>query len=124
MRPFFAACLLVAVFATEGAAQEHERESLVGIVDQVQLIDASSMGGGRELLLHLETGEAFRFPRAEHVAAGAGVKVRIHYREGSGGGELMVACSAEVLALPLDEDSDEPMQKSSQPFEVYRNPDC
>lgn len=79
------------------------------------------MGGGRELILHLESGEAYRFPHTDHVAAGAGVKVRIRYREAMGDDELSAACSAEVLALPLDEDS---MQEARRPFEVYRNPDC
>ncbi|MFO7764505.1 MAG: hypothetical protein R6V61_12325, partial [Wenzhouxiangellaceae bacterium] len=62
-----------------------------------------------------------------HVAASAGVKVRIRYREASSDGDLPAACSAEVLALPLGNDpdaSDDGLQEASQPFEVYRNPDC
>lgn len=116
--------LLIFLVGSGAGAQEHDWATAIGVVDQVQLIDATAMGGGRKLILHLETGEAFRFPHAEHVAAGAGVKVRIRYRESSGGEELPAACNAEVLALPLGDDPDDSMQKARQPFEVYRNPNC
>lgn len=146
---FLSTCLFVTGFAMQAAAQDdagprarddncredcrgdrHDnRESITGIVDQLQLIDSTSMGGGRKLIVHLESGEAFRFPHAEHVAAGSGVKVRIRYREASVEGDLPVACSAEVLALPLEGNalggrSGDSLQKARQPFEVYRNPDC
>jgi len=119
-----ATCLLVYGLAAPPGALADGRESVTGIVDQVQLIDASAMSGERRLILHLESGEASRFPHADHVAAGAGVKVRVVYQEASEGGELPVACSAEVLALPLDDDSEDAMHQASQPFEVYRNPGC
>lgn len=142
---FLSTCLFVAGLAAQAAAQDgadprardencrgdrHDnRASITGVVDQLQLIDSTSVGGGRKLIIHLETGEAFRFPHADHVAAGSGVKVRIGYREASGAGELPVACSAEVLALPLGGNalgggSGDSLQKARQPFEVYRNPDC
>ncbi|MBS3744241.1 MAG: hypothetical protein KGY48_07840 [Wenzhouxiangellaceae bacterium] len=143
LTPRLAAGLLVAAFAADGIAQAPEGHgdrpdprhdsrhvepgSVTGIVDQIQLIDASSMGGGRELILHLESGEAFRFPHADHVAASPGVKLRIRYLEASSDGDIPAACSAEVLALPLGDDpdaSDDALQEASQPFEVYRNPGC
>ncbi|MEX2497460.1 MAG: hypothetical protein WD397_01120 [Wenzhouxiangellaceae bacterium] len=142
---FLAICVLSAGLATHAAAQDddghdnghddgHDNgsdkcESITGIVDQLQLIDSTSMGGGRKLIIHLETGEAFRLPHADHVAAGSGVKVRIRYREASGEDDLPVACNAEVLALPLEDNAlgGEPgdsLRRASQPFEVYRNLDC
>lgn len=130
MLVFLAPCLLVAGLVEQGGAQDRNRKSVTGIVDQIQLIDASSMGAGTELILHLETGEAFRFPHADHVAASAGVKVRIGYRENSDQAKLPAACTATVLALPMGGDPDTPggaghsLQPASRPFEVYRNPDC
>lgn len=112
--------IVVATWVTGGALADPESpETVVGVVDQIQLIDASPLGGDQELLVVLENDTAFRFPGTEHLAAGSGAHVEIRYLPTAPADTVPTACSARVLALPL---GDGEMQQARRPLEVYDNP--
>lgn len=97
------------------------QESVVGEVESVQLVDASQLGGGDQLVLVLQEGQGFRLPGQRSLAVGAGVRVSVTYRSSVEGGEMPEACSVRVLAVPIEHEGETVMQEAERPFEVYRN---
>lgn len=118
------AAVALSPWSSPAVAEADEIRTAVGVVDQVQLIDASSIGGRQQLVVRLDDGQAFRVPHRDHLAAGRGVRVELKYRRAPETDELPIVCSTQVLALPNGDDENPGLQPVKRSFEVYRNPDC
>ncbi len=99
-----------------------DMRTVVGEVDRVQLVDASTLGGETFLIVMLADGRSFQFPDERQIAAGRGVRLEIHYLPPEEPDLLPEACSATVLAIPLTVGGEEVMREAERPFEVFRNP--
>ncbi len=111
-------CMLAAGLTGMASAQVQEAE---GIVDKVQLIDASELGGDSFLILRLEDDRNFQLPDQQQLPAGQGTRVAIRYLVPDEPDLLPEACSVTVLAVPIGADGEEVMQEAARPFQVYRN---
>lgn len=96
-------------------------ETLVGEVRSVQLLDASQLGGGEQLVLVLEGDRGFRLPGQRSLPLGSGVRVSVVYHPVGEEGAMPEACSVRVVAVPIERDGEAAMQEAERPFEVYRN---
>ena len=93
-----------------------------GAVDNVQLVDASELGGDAFLILALEDARHFQLPDQQQLPAGQGTHLEIRYLAPDEPDLLPEACTVTVLAVPITVDGEEVMQEAARPFEVYRNP--
>ncbi len=93
-----------------------------GEVDNVQLVDASSLGGETFLIVNFSDGRSFELPDERQIAAGQGVRLEIRYLAADEPDLLPEACSATVLAIPLTVDGETVMREAARPFEVFSNP--
>ncbi|QOC23325.1 hypothetical protein IC757_04030 [Wenzhouxiangella sp. AB-CW3] len=116
--------VLIASMGT-AVAQTGETE---GVVEQVQLFDASAMTDETFLVLSLTDERHFELPGASQLPAGSGVEVVIDYLEPATDDDSAMpqACRVRVLAVPIMVEGEEVMQRARRPFEIYRNPepDC
>ncbi len=113
-----AAMLMLIAF---GALPAADVQVTTGEVDNVQLVDASELGGDAFLVLALADGRHFQLPDQQQLPAGQGTRLEIRYLAPDEPGLLPEACSVTVLAVPLTVDGEEVMQEAARPFEVYRN---
>lgn len=113
------AALLLALLLPPGQAAG--QETLEGEVESVQLLDASQLGGGEQLVLVLEGGQGFHLPGKRSLPVGAGVRVMVVYQAPGEGKAMPQACSVRVVGVPIERDGGVVMQEAERPFEVYRN---
>ncbi|MDZ7791648.1 MAG: hypothetical protein U5L08_14365 [Xanthomonadales bacterium] len=113
------AAVLLALMLPQGQAAG--LEALEGEVQSVQLLDASQLGGGEQLVLVLEGQQGFRLPGQRSLPVGAGVRVSVAYHPVGEKGAMPEACSVRVVAVPIERDGEAVMQEAERPFEVYRN---
>jgi hypothetical protein len=92
-----------------------------GVVDQVQLLDASAVADESFLILSLVDEHHFLLPEATQLPASPGVLVAVDYLPPEAEGDLPQACRVRVLGMPISIDGEEVLQRASRPFEVYRN---
>lgn len=97
------------------------QENAVGVVETVQLLDATQLGGGDHLVLVFNNGQGFRLPGQRSLAVGPGVRVSVDHLSPEEAEDLPEACSVRVVAVPIERDGEEVMQEAERPFEVYRN---
>lgn len=101
--------------------QAFGEETLEGVVQSVQLLDASQLGGGDHLVLVLEDGQGFSLPGQRSLPVGAGVRVAVGHIPAGEGEDMPEACSVRVVAVPIERDGEAVMQEAERPFEIYRN---
>lgn len=115
--------MLAAGLSAMASAQVRDAE---GVVDQVQLLDASAVAEAEAsfLVLSLTDERHFVLPGTTQLAATEGLEVAIDYLEAEADddGALPEACRVQVLAVPIQIEGEETMQRASRPFEIYRNP--
>lgn len=119
----FIAMVFMAHQARAGDEGDPEIRTTEGIVEQVQAVDATAVGSGHMILVVLDDGSQFHFPDTDHLASGDGVRLEIAFLSSSEDDAPPVACSARVLAMPLEIDGETVMQEAHRPFSVYQNPD-
>lgn len=120
---FALAGLLALGLSSPALAQLSELE---GVVEQVQLLDASAVADETFLILSLAGEHHFLLPEASQLPAAPGVLVAVEYLAPDADGDLPEACRVRVLGMPIHRDGEEVLQRASRPFEIYRNPraDC
>ena len=117
-----AVSLVVAFSILISAAAVADLRTATGEVDNVQLVDASSLGGETFLIVNFTDGRSFQLPDERQIAAGQGVRLEIHYLAPDEPDLLPEACSVTVLAIPITVDGEEVLREAARPFEVFSNP--